>query len=1162
MVIARSFKETNINYSRGESESKCLDIDVPLPTDDHRGILSNFSNEISASWTGDTSIGFENSDDPEDIYYMNCVATAGGSFIRALTRENEPRTIVWRVLRKSTVLELNPIDMNSTSKLLYRKIRIHTPAAFLGNCITICENTDTGYIVIDFITEVSHLYTLSFSFSEFTANPSNSMSDKGHSLSESNATNWRSINYPYTFDLKKPHLLHSVSHRSLVASTRDGVFIHLDRDTPLGKISVTTFQEPTNSHGLSRFLSWGLGDLVHGKSKISDHAAVSMLSIPQENLLVTLAVNRILRLWSLDSYSLLAEQELTPPGDDLMQRKINIGPQPMKLLSIPAWKDDFKNTGSIVLCTYFPLGDGLFKFWRLNFGSTGKRLIDLGKKYELVPEIPDSFSTYFVSDFHILDHSGTEDKLQLSIMWKSNISSALYQVSVPLNSGSENIWYVACETEESDLQYFKNANVQENESEYYLERIFGTYGYSEETVQAALPIYANRYAILLCDPSETDDAEQTLQKNVCHTVGAAVSLTYKSNGTSLDYDGYRSALTQEWNLFDRLCFELQRPGNEVLSFDWDPVLELFWIVKASFFSLVRPALPVEIVYHNIASAPNRRVSAIVAGSVGTDLNQATKILQTLDSLAIFRSSLSHVHYGKIMQAIRNDYNPNVGVDTTERMEKLYNTFLKSKGPVPEISDLHVSLLKIGNIDETLSFLLASVLTAFKPSEKKNGTILTTSGCYVALNALSDVLILSRLVVSDVLLALLVTVFTKEIVPQHAKIYSKYLKVLKAIDAMLAFLSVTSVNTGSEIDCEIVRFQNLSLTSPVNSRSNVPFFHDLILSNSSNSSNTITATINRKGFSQLLGEIWSYWSINDRPLSASLFITQLLELGDTTELYKIERFLPHASFSTFIRAHIHLKFLNGSKARFFIQEASAELGTRKLSLEELEIVKLLDFGTYSKQSFGNGVAQYFLSASRAALTCEMTVCALQLARDAQKNLFWGTTSDKGEKSKKIEEKDLKFNREVCDHLFDTAIKAYSYYDAYGAVMELARLSDYAPGVNPDHAKDLIADDEGDSVVPYVETLACSMVESGNGTQLCQYPFVGLIDVVSDLFLRKARTSLLRATIVSPPTSDTNKYALLYYHAMYSWNVEHHDFRGGKFFFYIILFYLRYLVFVLD
>lgn len=1130
MVLVHSFKETCLGVSGSDVDSQCLNVHVPLPADDHRGILPNFKRDPSSSWRTQSSNGA--SLDAEEIYDSDFVATAGGSFFReaavsVASNQAQPRSIVWKVFKNSQLLELDPVDLNSASKPRYRKIRIHSPAKFHNNCITITEDKSTERIVIDFISESNYLYTISFSFSEFIVSSSRSLSDNGHSLREENSANWRSIKYPYSFDLKKPHLMYAISANELAVSTVDGGLVKMERQTPLSGITTYIFNDPSQASGLSRILPWGHKDQVPGKTGLSLRTAISIVAVSEARLLITLSISRVLRLWSLVTMDLIEEHELVSPQDSAHQDKILIGPSPMNLLSVPTWKRRYKAAKAIFLATYMPLSDGLFKIWQLNLDApeAGQALVDLGADYELKPQIPDSFSPWFVNDFKIIEKKRA---LLLTIMWKSNTFSAMHQTLLPTSETQDTLWHVACETEEVDLQYTNSGNLQDDKTKYFLDKIFGPDGYAQETIETALPIYGSRFAVQLYNPDQVvEEGEISLQSRVCQTVGTAVSLGY-TNDSVLDYAAYRTDLSREWARFDRLCSELQRRGDEVLSLGWDSVLDVFWVVKASFVSAIRPALPIELFYNNRSGSPDERISSIVASSLPQIQSDYTnRVLRLVDSLYNFRRNLSHIHFSEVVSCFIEDYSPKQNFGTAERMKLIFDNHID--GQVSEIakSGLHNTLQEVEKVDELLEFLYAAICTNSLIESQHNQSYLTASGCIAISKALFEILSTSRLVVSDILLMLIATYHDDDVISEHAVLYTKFLSLLKAINSILDSMNILPATPS------VVSLQSDDLP-----KTKLSFFQGIILSEREENFN---AGIGENGFAPVLHQVWNYFNISAESSAACRFVVQLFVTRNLTEAHEMCNYLDINSFTSFIRAHLSLESGEGSKALALFRTSSVELAQRRLSVDELKVLRLLNFPSYTENSFGEGLSRFFIDASRTALFLGKKVRSLQLAKDAQVNLSWGITGGENEDPNLI----LELNLYVYSHLFESAIESCSYDDAYTSLVEIYMLNSFREDSEDEQPYNM----QEMRIMPYIESLASAMTLTGNGSRLCQYPFIGLTSLVSQFFLEKAENSLIRGTlifgnenIISQESKDEDVF--LYYRALYAWNVEHSDFRGGK------------------
>lgn len=1101
MGLVSAFNEARLDISGSSIGTSCINVHLPLPQDDYLGIFPAYRKKQPRNQQLGTG-----TIDTEEAYYSDVVATAGATFFRASSNLNgEPRSIVWRVLRKSTVVELDPVDLNTWKSKQFRKIRFHLPSKLRDHCLSVSEDADSNSLVLDIITESNYLYTISFNFSEFVQETEDSMSDQGHGFSESNSVNWRSIKYIHSFDLKNPHLLYAVSANELVASTTDGSLVRMVRPLPLSEISTTHFADHSQSSGLARrIMPWRHNDKVPGYPGLSLSTVISVSSVANSRILFTTSINSLLKVWSLESMSLIEVHDLAQSTE---KQHLPIGPMPSNFLSVLRHRADV-DTSTLYLGSYLPQGDGLFKLWRFRRDSQpGEAVLEeLGDEFSISPQIPDNFSTWLVNDFMIQENNG---KLLLSVLWKSNTSSALYQVSLP----SQNpVWQTNSNVDEADLHYIDIRSQQEDITKYFTNKIFGPKGYSRETIETALPIYGSHYAIQIHDPNQPDLGELSLQDRVCQTVGTAVSLGYSSNG-SLDYVAYKEDITQEWTRFDRLCSELQRQGNEVLSLGWDPLSDLFYYVKASFVEVVRPALPIELVYSNKSAALDAETRAVTS-SLLPDLaeQELSDVLRLVDTLYLFRRNFSHLHFNDIMSSVIDDYSSKPNFATTERIQYLFETHIENQVSDTAYNVLETSLGEFSALT-TLFEYLYSIILARSTSLPTDHSHLTRHGSAFVTKSLLEGLTYARLVVSDVLLALIATCKKGDVFTGHSSLYARYLKLLKGINFLLDTISISE----KALDATL------------------PFFQNLLLGDYSTKFST---QLTKASFANVLSEFWLYFNNFDEALAVPEVLAELLSSRQQSQAQELCSFLELDSFSSFIRAHVFLNSGDGIKARALFKTASVELAQRSLSERELAIVNVLPFDVYSEHSFGKGIARFFLDVSKATSAAQMDILSLQLAKDARLNSASQPLIDNEELDEATE-----VYKSIYSHLFESALKCASFDDAYTALIELNMINslDSDEIQNSEPPRNL----REEQMKPYVEALANTMILSGNGTRLCQYPFIGLIHLVTDYFQEKSSQALASTALLESRDNTNNEQdAFLYYRTLYAWNVEHQDLRGGK------------------
>lgn len=1044
----------------------------------HGSILTNRSNKLS-----------DEASKIETTYYQNYVATAGSiincdqSSNTTTNSSNLPKSIVWRILDNSSLIEIQPVDLNYSKHTRYRAINIIAPNPIQENCITASFDSKLLKVVIDFITHDWAYYTIAIPLSEFIQSTSSqfSMSEAGNTLTPENSSNWYRLETNPPFDLKQPHLLYAISSHIIIASLKDGSLMKIYRDSPLGLPQWEVFPDSNQPLSLSNFL-WGQSDKFPMHPDLSIRTAISIASVG--DLLLTVSINRKLRIWQTSSMKLLFEDLLIDPSMPVVESsresktraKALIGPSPMNIISILPQQQS-NNTllssskiTNLYFATYLPLGDGSIQIWSASLDTSMYEVptisvSNLGAEYNIVPDILDTSSTWLVNSLHLAsgekkpEDNSNNPSFLLTIMWKSNTSSVVYKAELPKTSGTNDIlWHSAIIHEDSDKEYINASNSPAvTRSDRYVKWLFGPEGYSHATIEAALKIYSNHYALTRIsngsfffgedgeEEDEQDDLDSNstlLRRKVCQTVGSAVSLVYNQHDSSFDYQKYRTNLSQEWERFDRLCSELERLGYEALSMVWDPSIESFWIVKASFTSVLRPAMPIELCYYNRTSNPYPKLTQSItqaikssSSSLSSDISlevtedTVSRTLQIIDAIYTFRRTLSHAHYGGFINAFEEDYTRRPQFSTNERILYIISNLIDEDSSRDTRGSLFLSLAKATNglsdgIYGILNFL-HQLMTKSNPiyNSKKTkegqdslgGTTsstnrISTSGAIVLTATLHELLRTCKLFVADAIITLLATYSRPKNIDTHIQNYSKYLLLFKALQATSEFLTILPTYQGNrKFDSKLLLLSNeededvemgeggnkqhrrrqssssLSSSSTINLSSRLSFFQQLILTKRSRSLNSVNIT--SQTLSKLVAHLWGSWNLSVHGTSASRTVAELLQANNDIAAQEFSVYLPNDSFSSFILAHVNLRNGEGSKSIDRFRAASVELSTRELTHEEAAVVSMLPNNSYnSKTSFGKGMARYF---NDAAKTVDQwgyySIRALQLAKLARVNL---------------------------------------------------------------------------------------------------------------------------------------------------------------------------------
>lgn len=1187
MNVAKTFKETLIS-SLGSSQDSPAPIVATLirQPDNTQRFIGEDQDKQPSSASSLITKQHASATGTETNYYRRNVATAG-SIVHCYSESHStqpsshlPQSISWRLFENSSVIELEPVDLNYRKNYQHRSIKIVSPSPVFESCIAVSYNPSLFKLVIDFISQDWSFYTIAVSLSDFLFDPTSSLSDGGNLLTERNASNWHRLSTSFPFDIKQPHLIHAVTSNLLIISLKNGSLMKIFRDAPLNDFSWDVISDPTSST-LTRI--WrGQSDKCPTDKNVSIRTAISISSVPSnKDLLLTVSINHKLRIWQISTSNLLFDEFLASSDNVLL------GPSPMNVLSV---LDAPHDPNEFFFATYNPTDSGLIQAWRAEISTNSEELSlavqGLGPKYAIEPYVPDDTSTWLVNSFHIAKH--TSNSFIITTMLKSNTSSAIYKAELPRSDSSSSVWQVAIAKEDTDALYLKaSASHAATQTDSYIKWLFGPEGYLNVTIEAALQIYSTHYALGNISSNEVDDDESDreeeeeeranhtslwLRKKVCKTVGSAVTITYSSDSEP-DYEKYRNSLAHEWARFDRLCAELERLGNEVLSMTWDPVTNTFWVTKSSFTSVLRSALPVELIYYNRALEPSAELVKVVTSAITSSPSfpsplsgrvtevHISQLLRLVDALYTYRKTLSTAQYGLFINTFKEDFHRRPHFSTEERISHIRSSLIDEVTSRDALMNLFRSITEAtpGTFYHHLD-LVYRILTLVSPLEKPaSGTNISVPGAVFLSSALYENIVTSKVIVSDILITLTAALPLGESnIDKHTQFYSKYLGLLNSFEAVYDFLHTIPAYQAKSSAKRIANGHYKPEDVPYH---NLTFFQQLLLKRQSG-----LFVLTSSSFPRFISHLASQLNVTCQPTAIAQIIAELLSTSNNQVAHEFTtQYLPRSGFSSFIAAHVFVRDGQADKAVDQFRAAAIDLSTRHLTTEEMAVVKKLPGTTYTLEdsplsSFGNGLAKYFNDAATTVNSWgTYSVRALQLARLARANLYDPISNI--DSATDIEPA-IALNKVVQKTLFDLAIKAASLDDAYSALVELDMLHNFeedGTDSNPFEIETKIA--------PFVEQISTLAVETGNIGRLAQYPFIGVKDVVTAYFVDRAKAGLASIVAVvsqrfggrvsngnvSTNVEGITRDAFVYYHSLYSWAIEHQDFRGGMFHFFFFFFF---------
>lgn len=559
-----------------------------------------------------------------------------------------------------------------------------------------------------------------------------------------------------------PRFLIVMKQNTLVVALQDRDLLLVDRSQ--SKIEVKSFKDPnTENWGFRNFV----GSLISGSNNSQKYLnVVSMTSV--EKFVLTIDVHGILQVWDTDSLSLVETHQMQKSEgvEDFF-----IGPDPLQL---------FCNNNDGYLGTYLPAGNGVFKIWRVNTTGFGGRIVeDLGSDYEIVAETPDDYSTWIVNGFQLLPNENIFKSFQLSITWKSNTSSTMYQVLIPNTKNSEINWYIACD------EPFPVISDKVLDAEMSFNEIFGPLGNDFSVIKTAIQIYKEHYHLSI------PDSELQSYNSLKSVVRQYIEKSMLPN-------------------FTKILKELQRHGSETLAIEFDEVKELFWETQGSRSSVVRPAFPLELALYNRNSS-SRKAAPLISAAFKQDGIQidGKNLLSLLDIAHKFRLSLKHSYLNKISSLLEEDYSFSTNLlDDKVRLTDAY-TKIFDKEAIVDLS-LYNSLSKIDDINGILTSLYEQVVKAIPTPNIYDDKSLNSWEKSLLVQILFEYSNTIKIVVYDILTLLIATVPESNgiIIKENNSLYTLYLKLLRDNDCLLEFITVDGALFTDQI------FENQSIKGSV------------------------------------------------------------------------------------------------------------------------------------------------------------------------------------------------------------------------------------------------------------------------------------------------------------------------------------------------------------
>lgn len=739
--------------------------------------------------------------------------------------------------------------------------------------------------------------------------------------------------------------------------------------------------------------------------------------------------------------------------------------------------------GQCLVVTYSPVGAGEFKFWKVKANDQGSiHVADCFPEAPLVPPSPSSLDVWTLADFAVAQQaSGPE----LWTMWKNNTTYRVQRLQLNIRSSSpfSDGWKgVSVDNSVPPVQTSGPCDPVDT-TEKWLELIFYPGRFSKSTLETALAMYEKGLGTYRAPSSRSG---KSLAEAMCSVLGSTTTLDRTSAG-GMDYEQFRGTSETQWMRFWRLLLELDKQRGEALSLVSDAEDGMIWVVCADCIAAIRQCSDLDRIFHNIQSPERKHENVAALVSAG---------LTFVDTFSDSISQLSRA-------ALRAELYEDSAQSDEDRMQQFYD----KAGFWRQITDEDCA-----QVVETLGQgfrmvtprLYQDLFDLITSSSEANSQELrepfTGLGRKVVVRAVQETVDLHWQILFSQLLLLVHMEYEIENDDEvlHARfdvgaIYRRLVAALRRLDH-LRWMSTAELSASQS---KANRLGTGTGGSPTRQRGIEEIF-------------PITA------LEGLIGHLFGLPESAGMPLTASItdMVLDLCAPSSSTVLQtwllqcsllkqdrpdlalELNPFADQDPFSTYIQGRVFLALKDYDMASFYFKKASIGLSI-STKQGERHSAGLLDDTEWNL--LNSGLANYYAhivnlyDRQRAySYVIEFAQLSLQFTQVSNPEMAAATRT------------------EMLSRLF-TAATAISHFDvAHTALLSM-----------------------GDDALQkaYLRRLVEKMCDSGQNGELISLPFSGLQTKVDDILLEKCRS--VRDIVNGVP----------YHQILYSWRINHNDYRGA-------------------
>jgi nuclear pore complex protein Nup160 len=628
----------------------------------------------------------------EEDYSQNTLASSSSIYFGA--GKKYPRSIQWRILRDSKVLELRSADLSKRdgeTREATVVLQLIFPSPIKKGCVALTDAEHSDFLNVFVLTKELDLLTLTLARDFFCY----------AAASEGDIANWCNVFRPVSFLVSPPHRLLAEKPLQVVVSLCDGRLLNLTREPGTDG---SVWRESAHGQGkwaamLGGLVRWQGNSIVKFEgSSLDVETATGLALSPDARYVYSVCLNHTFKIWSFDKEKSVFATDLAGHERDIHEiPKLLLDPSAQNRIQIFKAKDD-SDGDQYYVTTYSPQDLGQFKFWAVrdpDEGACGVR--DLFPEHTLRAPDPDpspeSKAIWTVVDFRVTS-GGEGDEMDIWVLIRSNWQYRLYNLRCRLGSLTamwrDNWSMTASETLNQSYVPVFSEDQPKDVTELWLDYMFYPGRYPVTVLETALSMYSLARRINI-----KTDPKVSFRERLSKIVTSQIQL-HKTDDGDKDFKRYREDINQEWTAYWQDVRDLTTSRWNIRSLAFDEVGDIPWITFADGCSAIRDCSRLEVIAHNDAATLAKSTQLVESSSMEVDggdpePRRLEELAAVVEAAAAFRrafgSPLRHAYDVILNAELWEDSLYSVPA----RMVSFYDRFNFEQ----EIGDVEISNLEAG-----------------------------------------------------------------------------------------------------------------------------------------------------------------------------------------------------------------------------------------------------------------------------------------------------------------------------------------------------------------------------------------------------------------------------------------------------------------------------------